>query len=125
MPLLHDDVDDQALQYLEDNGNRLDICSQEPADYAEATSTYSLGNKTGISWTGPAAGDTSGRKTTVDAITDGDVTASGTASHWAVVDTENEKLLATEELASPKGVTYGNVFTLEAIDVEIQDPTEE
>jgi hypothetical protein len=124
MAFLNDTVLDQALQYLEDNGSRLDICSQEPATYTEATSTYTLGNKTSIGWTGPANGDTSGRKTTVNAITDGSVTGTGTASHWAVSKTTaTTALLAAGSLASSQSVTSGNTFTLTAFDIEIPDAT--
>ena len=122
MSFLNDTVLDQALQYLEDNGNRVDICSQEPATYTEATSTYTLGNETTITWTGPADGDTSGRKTTVDAITSGTVSGTGTASHWAVSKTPvTSALLAAGSLASSQGVTSGNTFTLTAFDIEIPD----
>lgn len=122
MAHLSDNVLDEALSYISTNGGRVDICSQEPATYTEATSTYTLGNKTSPSFTGPADGDTSGRKITIDAISDGSVSGTGTASHWALSKTTaTTDLLAAEALASSQGVTNGNTFTLTATDIEIPD----
>jgi len=124
MAFLHDDVFDDGLDAgFAAVGDRLDICSQEPSSYAEATSTYTLGNKTSLTITGPSNGDISGRKATVSAITDGTVTGTGTATHIAVVDVSETKLLATQSLATPEGVTASETFTLTAFDVEIPDAT--
>lgn len=120
---LADAVLDNGLQYIVDNGSRLDICSQQPANYTEATSTYTLGNKTGLTPTGPAD-HTSGRKVTIPAITDGSVTGAGTASHWGFSKTTaTTALLAAQSLSSSQGVTNGNTFSLDAIIIAIPDPT--
>jgi hypothetical protein len=125
---IHDDIFDDGL----DAGLKaladltycdLHICSQQPTTYAQATSTYTLGDKNIITITGPAAGDVSGRKVTVSAINDGDVTATGTATHFAIVDTNSSRLLVTQALSASASVTAGNTFTLTAFDVEINDPT--
>jgi len=124
MVAIVDAVYDAALQYIEDNAGAIHICSQEPTTYTEATSTYTLGNKATPTITGPVNGDTNGRKTTVDAITDGSVTGTGTASHWALVKTSaTTSILATGALTSSQAVTSGNTFSLTAIDIEIADPT--
>lgn len=122
MAYLNDRVLDNGLSALTAEGNRLDICSQEPASYAEATSTYTLGNKTSLSVGSPGDGSPDGRKVTVAAITDGSVTGTGTATHYAVVDTSNSRLLATNTLSSSQSVTNGNTFTLGAVDIRIPDP---
>lgn len=122
MATLADRIFDNGLTVLDTEANRLDICSQEPATYAEATSTYSLGNKTGISISAPADRAGGGRKVTVDAINDGSVTATGTAAYWAVTDTVNTRLLATGSLQASQGVTSGNTFTLTQFDIGIPDP---
>ena len=44
MAFINDEVFDQGLDYADTNGTRIDICSQEPATYAAATSTFTLGN---------------------------------------------------------------------------------
>lgn len=122
MAYLNDRVLDEGLSALTNEGNRLDICSQEPATYAQATSTYSLGNKTGPTIGSPGARSPSGRKVTVSAINDGSVTGTNTATHWAVSDTANSRLLAAGPLSASQAVTSGNTFTLQAFDIGIPGP---
>ena len=121
MAYLNDYVLDLALAYLDTSGNRLDICSQEPATYAAATTTYTLGNKTSLSIGSPADRSPNGRKVTVAAITDGAVTATGNATHWAICDTSGSRLIAAGALSASQSVTSGNTFTLAAFDVGIPD----
>ena len=119
---MNDLLYDLLLQEHETSGTRLDICSQEPATYTEATSTYSLGNKTGITYTGPADRAPNGRKTTVDAISGGSVTGTGTASHWAISKpTATTALYAAKTLAASQAVTSGNTFSLAAFDIGVPD----
>lgn len=122
MAYLNDRVLDNGLNTLTTEGNRLDICSAEPTTYAAATSTYTLGNKTGISVSAPSARTPSGRKVTVAAISDGNVTNSGTASHWAITDTANSRLLAACPLSATQSVTNGNIFMLTSFDIGIPGP---
>ena len=122
MPFLHDDVLDGALAILSSLVENLYITSQEAVDYTGAQTTYKLGTKASPGFTGPAAGDATGRKITIDAITDGVVDSTGDASHWALCDNSDSKLLAAGPLDSPQGVTATNVFTLEAFDIEFPDP---
>ena len=121
MAYISDYVFDNGLAKLDTEANRLDICSQEPTTYTEATSTYTVGNKTSLSVGTPADRTPNGRKVTVAAITGGSVTATATATHWAIVDTGNSRLLATGALASSQAVTSGNTFTLGTIDIGIPD----
>lgn len=116
---VHADVLDAALNVIKNNATVLHICSGLPANYA-AVAGVTLGNKTPPAFTGPGAGDVSGRKITVTAITDGTVTGTGTASHYAIVD--GSRLLCAQALGATQGVTSGNTFTLGAIDIEIPDP---
>lgn len=103
------------------SANKLTICSQEPVTYTEANATYTLGNKTTPTIGAAADRTPSGRKVTISAITDGTVTGTGTASHWALVDTVNSRLLSTGSLSSSQAVTSGNTFTLAAFDIGIPD----
>jgi hypothetical protein len=119
MPFIADRVLDLGLNVLDTEANRLDICSSEPAAYAAATGSASLGNKTSLSIGAPAARAPSGRRVTIAAITDGIVTATGTATHWAITDTANSRLLATGSLSASQVVTNGNTFTLGAFDIGI------
>lgn len=119
MPFIADRVLDLGLNVLDIEANRLDICSSEPTSFAAATGAASLGNKTSLSIGAPAARAPSGRRVTVAAITDGTVTATGTATHYAIVDTVNSRLLATGSLSASQAVTSGNTFTLDAFDIGI------
>lgn len=122
MATLGDRVFDNGLTVLDTEANRLDICSQEPATYTAATSTYTLGNKTSLSIGAPADRTGGGREVTVTAITDGTVTGTGTATHYAIVDTTNSRLLATGALSASQAVTSGNTFTLASFKIGIPDP---
>ena len=120
MAFINDEVFDGGLDYADVNGTRIDICSQEPVSYAEATSTYTLGNKTGLNTGAPEAGAVDGRRVIVPAITDGSVSGTGTATHWALTDGATI-LVATGALSASQGVTSGNTFTLDAISITIRD----
>ena len=123
MATLADYVLDAALTKLDTEADRIDITSQEATTYAEATSTYTLGNSTSLSFGAPQNGDTSGRKVTAAAITDGSVTGTGTATHFAIVDVSATRLLATGALTTSQSVTSGHTFTIATFDVEIPDPS--
>jgi hypothetical protein len=119
MAFLNNAVLDAALNVVKDDGEDLYITSQEATSYAEATSTYALGSKTGITVGSPASASPDGRRVTIAAITDGAVTGTGTATHWAIIDETNDVLIATGQLTASQAVTTGNSFTLTAFDVRI------
>jgi len=121
MPFIDDQSLDALLDDVGDNTDAIYICSQEPATYTEATSTYALGSKS--SPTIGVAGDRTpnGRKRTVSSISDGTVSGTGTATSWAATDSINSRLKAAESLSSPQGVTSGNTFTLTAFDIGVPD----
>lgn len=122
MATLNDRVLDNGLTVLDTEANRLDICSTAPTTYTEATSTYTLGNKTSLSIGAPAARAGGGREVTVAAFTDGSVTGTGTAAYYAIVDTTNSRLLATGSLSSSQAVTSGNTFSISAFKIGIPAP---
>ena len=117
---LHDNVLDQGVKYIDDNIAALHIVSQACTTYGNVTS-YTLGNKASPTCGAPTNGDSSGRKVVISAITDGTVTASGTASHWAAVSSDT--LLCCQALNASQHVTSGNTFSLTEIDITIPDPT--
>lgn len=121
MTILADRVLDLGLTVLDTEPTALHICSSEPATFA-AVAGVTLGSKATPAIGAPVARTPSGRKVTVSAITDGAVTANGTASHYAIVDATNSRLLAAAALAAPQAVTNGNVFTLAAFDIGIPGP---
>ena len=122
MATLNDRVFDNGLTVLDTEANRIDITSQEATSYADATSTSTLGNSTSLSIGVPADRAGGGREVTVAAITDGSVTGTGTATHYAIVDTVNSRLLATGSLTASQAVTNGNTFTLTSVNIGIPDP---
>ncbi|NIQ88691.1 MAG: hypothetical protein GWN93_06250 [Deltaproteobacteria bacterium] len=123
MAYLNDEVLDSGLDWLAANGARLDICSQEPTTYGEATTdaAYSLGYKTSPSIASPTDRAAGGRECVVSAIADGVVTETDTATHWAITDGVSV-LIATQQLSSPQNVTDGNAFTLNEFAIGIPDP---
>jgi hypothetical protein len=66
-----------------------------------------------------ADGDTSGRKVTVAAKTAISVTASGTASHIALIDGTNVRYVTT---CTNQSLTSGNTVNTPAFKIEIADP---
>lgn len=122
MPSLNDRVFDNGLTVLDTEANKITITSQEATTYTEGNATYALGNSTSLSISAPSDRTGGGRKVTVSAISDGSVTATGTATHYAILDTVNSRLLATGSLTSSQAVTSGNSFTLSSFDIGIPDP---
>lgn len=118
MGFVNTNVLDSGLSYATTNGTRIDITSSEATTYAQATSTYTLGNKTSVSTGSPASRSPSGRKVTVGAITGGSVTGTGTAAYWALTD-GSSILVATGALSASQAVTSGNTFSLAAFDIGI------
>jgi len=122
MATLGDRVFDNGLTVLDTEANAIHVTSQEATDYTEATSTYTLGNSTSLSVGSPVDRSGGGRKVVVAAISDGSITGTGTATHYAIVDTVNSRLLATAALTASQSVTSGNTFTLATFDIGIPDP---
>jgi len=123
MATLADRVMDNGLSVLDTEANALHLTSQEATTYTEATSTHSLGSATGISISAPTDRAAGGRKVTLAAITNGVFNANGTATHYAIVDTVNSRLLATDTLTASQIVYAGNNFALTTMDIEFTDPT--
>lgn len=119
MATLNDRVFDNGLTVLDTEANAIHICSAEPTVYATLNS---LGNSTSLSIGAPADRTGGGREVTVAAITDGSVTATGTATHFAIVDTVNSRLLVTGSLTASQAVTSGNSFSLASFTIGIPDP---
>lgn len=121
MAYLDNEVFDNGLNALSGANRVLHICSSEPSTFA-GVAGVTLGNKAAPTVGNPADRTAGGREVTVSAITDGTVTATGTASHWALVDTGNSRLLAAQDLNATQSVTDGNDFTLTSFTIGIPDP---
>ena len=122
MATLGDRVFDAGLSALDTEANKVLVTSQEATTFTEANATYALGNSTSLSIAAPSDRTCGGRKVTVAAVSDGSITGTGTATHYAIVDTTNSRLLATAALTASQSVTSGNTFTLASFDIGIPDP---
>jgi hypothetical protein len=121
MAYINDTGLDALLAYVTTNGTRLDLCSQEPASYAEATTTYTLANKaSGLSFGAPTGRTPNGRKVVLGAVSAGSCTANGTASHWALTNGTNT-LVATGSLSSSITIVNGATFTTTTLDIGVSD----
>lgn len=124
MAFIADAALDAALDYLRTNGTRVDFCSAEPTTYAQATSTLTLANQSGIALTANANGSPNGRRCTIPSTVSATVTADGTISHWALTD-GSSNLVATGAISPTVAVLVGggtNTFDLSAaIPIEIAD----
>ena len=122
MSFIADRVFDNGLTILDTEANRMDITSQEATTYTEATSTYTLANATSLSIGVPQDRTGGGREVVIAAITDGSVTATGTATHYAIVDTVNSRLLATGALSASRSLVSGDTLTTGTATVGLADP---
>jgi hypothetical protein len=124
MPTIADRVFDNGLTVLDTEANAVHVCSAEPTTYLEATDTLSLGSSASVNFGAPQdnAGAEGGREVVMAAIIDGSITATGTVTHFAIVDTVNSRLLVTGPLSPSQAVTDGNDFSLGAITVGLPDP---
>lgn len=125
--LVADAVLDAALDYLETNVDRISVCETQPTTYAEATTNkggggYKLAISSTPTFTGPANGDTNGRKTTIDQEATITVDVSGDAQHIALCKSGTTVLLYVTT-CTLQALTAGNTVTIPAWDIEIADPT--
>lgn len=123
MASLGDRVLDGGLTTLDTEANKITVTSQEATTYTEGNSTYALGSSTSLSIGAPADRSGGGREVTVAAISDGSISGTGTATHYAILDTTNSRLLATGTLSASQSVTNGNSFTLASFKIGIPDPS--
>lgn len=126
--LVHDNVLDAALQYLEDNVDFISVCEGAPTTYEHAHSNKGTGTGKVLAssatptFTGPVNGDGSGRKTTVDEEAAITVDISGDADHVALCFTGSTLLLFVTT-CTLQALVAANTVTIPAWDIEIGDPT--
>lgn len=123
MATLGDRVFDFGLNDLDTLGTRMDVCTTLPTTYAEATSTYTLGNKTGLSIGAPADRTGGGREVTVAAFSDGTQTGAGTANYYAITDPTNSRLLAAGSLSAGLVLSGSGSWGSVAFTIGIPDPS--
>jgi hypothetical protein len=119
---VHDDVLDGAHNIVKNNCTRQTVCSAQPTTYAEGNATFALADVTMASGDFTVAnGDTSGRKDTVAAKSGVPVDSTGTATHVALLDVTNSKLLYVTTCTS-QALTSGNTVNIPAWKMELADP---
>jgi len=122
MATLNNRVFDNGLSVLDTEANKITLTSQEATTYTEGNATYALGSSTSLSIAAPSDRTGGGREVVVAAISDGSISADGTATHYAILDTVNSRLLATGSLTETQVVSAGNTFTLGSFTIGIPDP---
>lgn len=114
---------DASLDYVAAS-DRLFVCSTQPTNYTEASSTYALADVVIDSGDfSKANGDTSGRKLTVAAQNGLLIDASGTALHIALASAGDTTLRYVTTCTSQALTANGsNTVNVPAWDIEIADP---
>ena len=112
---ISDTVLDILLDYIKTNGDKLAVCSTQPATYNELISTYMLAlhDMTSGDYT-LADGDVSGRKLTVAAQSAVTITNSGTAQHLAIgKSSATQDVLLVTTLTPNQALTSGGGNTVD------------
>lgn len=123
MAFIPDTAMDALLNSVCDTVENLYINSAEPATFTAASSTNKLGTKATPTIAAAANRTPTGRQRTVQAITDGTVDSTGTATHWSLTDDSLSELKATGALSASQAVTAANTFTLSAFEIGVADAT--
>lgn len=108
---------DAALSYISTNATEYYFCTSEPADRAAADTASVVPAQT-PSFTGPADGDASGRKLTIDAASGVTLDASGTVTHLALCSGTTLLYVTT---TTSQAVSSGGTINVPAWDIEIAD----
>lgn len=122
MASLHNDVFDNGLSTIDNNTETLHICNADPGLTWGNIATYGIGNKATPTIAAPSDRGAGGREVVISAITDGSVTSTDTASHFALTDDSETKILVSGALGGSVAVSSGNSFTLTEFSVGIPDP---
>ena len=115
---LQDSTLDLQLDVLETTN--IHVCSGQPTTYAEIAGLELATQVISGSFT-KAAGDVSGRKTTVPAQSAVTIDTSGTATH--VVLSNGTTTMTAVTTCTSQALTAGGTVDIPAFDLEIGDPT--
>lgn len=116
---------DQALTKIKNEATHINInTSPEVTTYSAATSgsTFLGAKNFGAGLVFPNAianGSPNGRQLDTAAVTDGLISASGTAATFSITDNTNGRLIITGTLLSSQAVTANNPFTLASFTVRL------
>ena len=120
---VHPDVLDSAVGYFETHCDKMTMCTAEPTSYTEANVSFAVAEVTldGDDFA-VSDGEVGGRKVTVSAQSNVEVFAAGTATHLALLDTVNSRLLLVTTISS-KMMAAGDYANVSSFDFEIGEPT--
>ena len=122
MAYLSDSVFDNGLSYITNNTENLYLLSADPELIWSNITTYAIGSKATPSISSPSDRTGGGREVIISAVTDGNGTSTGSATHFALTDDSNTEIIASNSLAIPISVTSGGSFETESFTVGIPDP---
>ena len=119
MAYISDNAFDAALTYITGAATTIHVLTSAFNDTFASVGTNTLGNKASAGLLSAPADGAGGREVTVSAITDGNVTADGTANKWAIVS--GSELLASGTLSADQVLSNGNTLTLSSFAFGIND----
>jgi len=118
---VHNDVIDAALALVRSNATRMVALAAQPADYAAANAGALANAAMAPADFTIADGVVNGRRASVAAKADVAVGAAGTASHVALLDAPNTRLLYVTTCPA-QALALGSTVSFAAWDIEIGDP---
>lgn len=119
----NDKILDKGLEYLRDNSTIMTACTDQPADFADATTNFKLADIAVSAVDLPITdGTTSGRRIVVASKTAIPIDTQGTITHVALSDTVNSELLYVTTVSNQQILYAGNTLNLPAWEVNITDP---
>ena len=122
MSALANQIFDNGLNHLANNTERLYLLSADPGLTWANIAAYTLGHKISPSIASPTDRGAGGREVVVLAITDGLVTGTGDATHYALTDNSESLIFVSGALDATLSVTNGGVFAVEEFAIGIPDP---
>jgi hypothetical protein len=123
MTMLHDDVYDNGLAPLETIIENLYLCNADPELTWANIASYAIGSKASPTISAPQDRDGGdGREVVVDAIVDGTASATDTATHFALTDDSETKILVSGPTDSDINLTDGFSFTTSEFAIGIPGP---
>jgi len=108
---------DAALSYISSNVTEVYINTSQPASRAAALADSLIAAAT-PGFTGPADGDTNGRKITINQIASQSITSTGDATHISLCSGTTLIYVTT---CTTQTLTSGGTVTIPAWDIEIAD----
>ncbi len=116
------DMLDAALNYIKTSATKMVACSAQPLSFTDANTAMKLAEVTMAPADFTLAnGTTSGRRVTVAAKSNINVSTAGSANHVALIDVAGSKLLYVTT-APAQALASGSTVSFGAWDIEIANP---